>query len=254
MPATRWRSRASTTPQAPTRSRSSTSPLQRRARHDGRGHRARRRPGVHSAHRRRRRALGRGREQAAQRGRRQGQHQHHRRRASRGGGAGGEPLRLPGDRRRDRRRASGEGRWEVYTHGGRKATRPRCRRMGSRDDAARRGRDPPHEHGPRRNQERLRPRADARGVGGGHGAGDRQRRRGPLEHLAQGVEVARPMRCSRRRCSISARSPFPRRSSFSRRAASRCGSDHGRLDRDGGVELRSGSCPPWRRTPRAARC
>ena len=62
---------------------------------------------------------------------------------------------------------------------------------GPRDGRARRGRDPAHQHGSRRHEERLRPRAHARGLeavtvpviaSGGVGT---------LEHLAQGIERGR---------------------------------------------------------------
>ena len=50
-------------------------------------------------------------------------------------------------------------------------------RVGAADGRARRRRDPAHQHGPRRHQERLRPRADARRRRCGAGAGDRLGRR-----------------------------------------------------------------------------
>ena len=68
--------------------------------------RAHRRTGVPAAHRRRRRALGRGRARAAARGRRQGRHQHRGGRRSGAGAARVRRVRQPGDRRRGRRRAN----------------------------------------------------------------------------------------------------------------------------------------------------
>src|SRR5438094_415134 len=59
--------------------------------------------------------------------------------------------------------------------------------MGAGSGGAGRGRDPPHEHGPRRDQGRLRPRADACGLRRGNGAGDRLRRRGNARALPRGA-------------------------------------------------------------------
>src|SRR2546430_11835848 len=59
--------------------------------------------------------------------------------------------------------------------------------MGAGSGGAGRGRDPPHEHGPRRNQGRLRPRADACRLRRGDGAGDRLRRRGNARALPRGA-------------------------------------------------------------------
>ena len=83
MPAIRSRSRAATTKQGA----DELAFLDIRASIETRGllyddDRGGRRPGVHSAHRRRRRQLGRRHPRAAQRGRRQGQHQHRRREES----------------------------------------------------------------------------------------------------------------------------------------------------------------------------
>ena len=88
--------------------------------------------------------------------------------------------------------------WEVYTHGGRTAHGHRRRRLGREDGRAGRRRDPAHQHGPRRHEDGLRPRADAR----------RRRRAcpsrssprggvGTLEHLAQGVDDRRRRRGAR---------------------------------------------------------
>ena len=57
------------------------------------------------------------------------------------------------------------------------ARRARRRRVGAGGRRARRRRDPPDQHGPRRHQGRLRPRADARGRRGRDRAGHRLRRR-----------------------------------------------------------------------------
>src|SRR2546425_250280 len=59
--------------------------------------------------------------------------------------------------------------------------------MGAGSGGAGRGRDPPHEHGPRRNQGRLRPRADACRLRRGDGAGDRLRRGGNARALPRGA-------------------------------------------------------------------
>ena len=55
--------------------------------------------------------------------------------------------------------------------------RARRRRVGARGRRARRGGDPAHQHGPRRDEGRLRPAADARGRGRGRHPGDRLGRR-----------------------------------------------------------------------------
>jgi cyclase len=79
-------------------------------------------------------------------------------------------------RRRDDRWIAGG--WDVYSHGGRKNTGPGRGGLGHADGRLRRRRDPADQHGPRRHQDRLRPRADARGERRGAGAGDRLGRRG----------------------------------------------------------------------------
>ena len=58
-----------------------------------------------------------------------------------------------------------DGGFEVFVNGGRVATGTRRGRMGARGRRARGGGDPAHQHGPRRHEGRLRPRADARGRG-----------------------------------------------------------------------------------------
>ena len=50
--------------------------------------------------------------------------------------------------------------WEVYIHGGRMPTGLDAVDWAQRGRAARRGRDPAHQHGPRRHRGRLRPAAD----------------------------------------------------------------------------------------------
>ena len=57
------------------------------------------------------------------------------------------------------------------------AHRPRRGRVGARGRGARRGGDPADQHGPRRHERRLRPRADRGGRRRGRGAGDRLGRR-----------------------------------------------------------------------------
>jgi len=76
--------------------------------------------------------------------------------------------------------------WHVFTHGGRKTT--------GRDAVAWRrrrwrwgGRDPPHEHGSRRHQGRLRPRADTRRLGGGHVPVIASGGAGTLEHFHEAL-------------------------------------------------------------------
>ena len=67
--------------------------------------------------------------------------------------------------------------WEVFVAGGRTATGRDAVDVGARGHRARGGGDPADEHGSRRHQRRLRPRADQRGGGRGAGAGHRLRRR-----------------------------------------------------------------------------
>ena len=83
-------------------------------------------------------------------------------------------VRGAGDRRQapaGRRRLGGVRRRRAH------ADRPRRRGVGARGRRARGGGDPAHEHGSRRHQRRLRPRAHRRGRRRGGRAGDRLRRR-----------------------------------------------------------------------------
>ncbi len=83
---------------------------------------------------------------------------------------------------------------------GRSRARPGPRRglLGARGGRARGGGGAAHEHGPRRDQRRLRPRADPGGRRGGAGAGDRlgRRRRAlpPLGGDRRGRRRRRPLR------------------------------------------------------------
>ena len=70
-----------------------------------------------------------------------------------------------------------DGGWDVYVNGGRERTGARGGRLGARGGRARGRGDPADEHGPRRDDRRLRHRADARGRRRGAGAGDRLGRR-----------------------------------------------------------------------------
>ncbi len=79
-----------------------------------------------------------------------------------------QPVHRGGDRRESHQRPLG----------GLHPRRPPPRRarrggVGARGGEAGRGRDPAHQHGPRRHRRRLRPRADPRGGRGGVGAGHR---------------------------------------------------------------------------------
>ena len=69
------------------------------------------------------------------------------------------------------------GGWDVYTHGGRKNTGLDAVAWATQMAAVRRRRDPAHQHGPRRHEDRLRPGTHARGQRRGAGAGDRLGRR-----------------------------------------------------------------------------
>ena len=87
------------------------------------------------------------------------------------------------------------------------AHRHRCRRMGAGGRGARRGRDPAHQHGPRRRAQRLRPRAHARGGRRGRRAGDRIGRRGHAAASGRRHRAwAAPTRCWPRRSSTTASS------------------------------------------------
>ena len=80
--------------------------------------------------------------------------------------------------------------WEVFVAGGRTADRARRGRVGARGHRARGGGDPAHEHGPRRHQRRLRPRADQRR--GGRGAACRSSPRAApatLDHLSEALRA-----------------------------------------------------------------
>ncbi len=98
-------------------------------------------------------------------------------------------------------------RWEIFTHGGRKPTGIDAVEFAAEDGRARRRRIAGDLDGPRRHQERLRPRADPR---------DRRRVRvpviasggvGTLDDLVDGVTEGHATRCSPPRSSISA--PIP---------------------------------------------
>ena len=79
-------------------------------------------------------------------------------------------------KRRGRRRPGG---WEVYTHGGRQPTGIDAVEWARRMEADRRGGDPADQHGRRRHQGRLRPRADPR----------RRRRGGDPGHRLRGARA-----------------------------------------------------------------
>ena len=192
--------RAATTPRAPTRSPSSTSPPRAtRATRSG-GDRTRRRPGLHPSHRGWRRAPRRGREELLN--------------------AGADKVSintaaveslivstaasawLAGHRRRDRRASVPEA-MGVY-HGGRKA-RARCRRMGAHDGATRR-QEITHEHGSRRHAQRFDLSSRARSARRCR-AGHRQRRRGiarapRARHRAGRADAVLPPRIPLRQITI----------------------------------------------------
>ena len=101
--------------------------------------------------------------------------------------------------------------WDVYTHGGRKNTGLDAVAWARADGRARRRRDPAHQHGPRRHQDRLRPGADARGQRRGAGAGDRLgRRRRAASTWPTASAWAAPTRCWPPASSTTASSPWPR--------------------------------------------
>jgi cyclase len=135
-------------------------------------HRGRGLAGVHPADGRRRRAHGRRRAAAAQCRRRQdqlqlGRHRQPRRdqRASAKYGAQCIVVAIDAKRRSAETNACGRARPGLGRLQPRRAQehRPGRRGLGHRDGAARRRRDPAHQHGPRRHQVRLRPGADPRG-------------------------------------------------------------------------------------------
>ena len=119
-----------------------------------------------------------------------------------------------------KRRAGGAPGWDVYTHGGRRNTGLDAVDWARRMAAARRRRDPAHQHGPRRHPQRLRPRAHPGGGRRGAGAGDRLRRRRRAASTSRTASAsAAPTRC------------WPRASSTT--ASSRCGEAKAQLARDG---------------------
>ena len=115
-------------------------------------------------------------------------------------------------------KARPDGGWEAYVAGGRTPTGPRRGRVGARGRRARRGGDPAHQHGPRRHQRRLRPRADLRRRRRGRRAGDRLGRRGRARAPRRGAAAPAPTPCCARRSSTTATTPSPRSRSTSARA------------------------------------
>ena len=105
-------------------------------------------------------------------------------------------------------------------HPRRAAGPPAATRSSGRREVERRGRrrDPPHQHGPRRHRRRLRPRAHARGVGGGVAAGDRVGRRGHRSSTcARALDQRQaPTRCWWPRSSTSASTGWARPRSYLR--------------------------------------
>ena len=98
--------------------------------------------------------------------------------------------------------------------------RQRRGRMGARRRRARSGGDPAHQHGPRRHEGRLRPRADARGRGRRRHPGDRLGRRRAAGAPQRGdLRRRTPTRCCARRSSTTGSTGCGRpRSTCTRRA------------------------------------
>ena len=104
--------------------------------------------------------------------------------------------------------------------------RPGCDRVGQADAAARRWRDPAHQHGPRRHPRRLQPRPDARRQRCRRHAGDRQRRRRhACSTWSTASATAAPMRCWRPASFTTASTRWPRPRPSCAPPASRSGYD-----------------------------
>ena len=144
-----------------------------------------------------------------------------------------------------RRRVAGD---PLGRLGGVHARRPQADRyrrdgVGGAHAGGGRGRDAPHQHGSRRHQGGLRPRADARGGRCRRHPGDRVGWRGyPRAPVRRPRAGRRRARRWRRRSSTTARTPSARRRRTSRRAACASGRDgtrHERLARRHAGPLRS---------------
>ena len=163
-----------------------------------------RRQRLHPVHDRRRHPLGRGRPGGARRRRRQGLGQLRRGRAAGADRRAGRGLRRAVRRAGDRR-ARPRGRRAA----GRSSSPAGARRPGrdavewAREGVrARGGGDPAHEHGPRRHQGRLRPRAHARpSPSAVERAGDRLRRRRRARAPRRRARTPAPTPCCARRSS-----------------------------------------------------
>ena len=124
--------------------------------------------------------------------------------------------------------------------------------LGARGGGARRGRDPAHEHGPRRDEGRLRPAPHPRG------GRRRQRARGGLgrlrtvAHMAEVLTEGRAERGARRLDLPLRRGPHSRGEGPAARGGRR-GACRDPVP-EASPTTRAGSCPSWCRTARAATC
>ena len=104
-----------------------------------------------------------------------------------------------------RRVPGGRDRWEVFVNGGRINTETGRRGVGRRGRTARRGGDPAHEHGLRRDEGRLRHPAHPLGHPRGQHPRDRERRRRASSTTSpRSSSRPTPTPCSPRACSTSA--------------------------------------------------